>query len=169
MRAICPNDLNHKKFFTTAHIAQEWVVDENGNFLEIATECTDIVAAPDSGNTWTCMECGAEAVVSEVDMTLEQAIDETIADCKKIWFRWVLDERDDEIRAVELLENNLGRKILPIELSDKRTESLLSWVKTVNDAGNSLAYARRTEDSNEVIGKSEDKWQAAKDSDPDDL
>jgi len=64
MKAVCPNDLNHKKFITVAHIAQGWVVDESGNFLEVAKECTETVAAPDPGNSWICKECGAEATVS---------------------------------------------------------------------------------------------------------
>ena len=62
MKAVCPNNKDHKQFVTVAHIAQEWVVDENGNFLEVFNPCTDTVAPPDHGNIWECKTCGAEAI-----------------------------------------------------------------------------------------------------------
>lgn len=65
MKAVCPNNHEHKEFITVAHIAQDWVVDENGNFLEVAEECTETVASPNRENTWVCKICGAEATVAE--------------------------------------------------------------------------------------------------------
>lgn len=65
MKASCPNNKSHSLFVTVAHIAQEWVVDENGNFQEVHNQCTDTVAQPDPGNTWECKECGAEAIVTD--------------------------------------------------------------------------------------------------------
>jgi len=63
MKAICPNNENHKKFNTSAHVIQEWIVDEHGNFLkEIAT--TETTHYPSSDDIWYCIECGAEAKVS---------------------------------------------------------------------------------------------------------
>lgn len=166
MKAVCPNNKEHKRFITVAHIAQDWVVDEYGNFLEVSEDCTETVAFPDSRNTWTCKECGAEATVSDMDMSLEKAIDETITDCKKIWSRWALDERDGKIQTLEILESNFGRKMLPIEISDERTQALLSWVKAVSERGNQLAYAKRVENSQETAGKYEDEWNAAKSTEP---
>lgn len=63
MRATCPNNPEHKRFITVAHISQDWVVDEDGDFLEVHEECLETVASPDPGNTWTCKECGTEAKV----------------------------------------------------------------------------------------------------------
>lgn len=65
MKATCPNNKNHKRFITVAHVSQDWVVDERGNFIEVfdENECLETVAEPDPDNTWTCKECGAEATV----------------------------------------------------------------------------------------------------------
>jgi len=60
---LCPNDPeNHKRFITVAHVSQDWVVDPQGNFLEVADASLETVAGPNYDNTWTCKECGAEAV-----------------------------------------------------------------------------------------------------------
>ena len=63
MKATCPNNKDHKQFVTVVHVTEDWVVDENGNFLEVFGEEGEVVHGPDTGNTWTCLECGAIAVV----------------------------------------------------------------------------------------------------------
>lgn len=63
-RARCPKDPAHKRFVTSAHVVEDWVVDENGDFLEKAGDAIEVAAGPDPGNTWTCHECGAEAEVN---------------------------------------------------------------------------------------------------------
>jgi hypothetical protein len=63
MKAVCPNDPTHNRFITVAHVSQDWVVDEEGNFIEeVATQ--EVVARPDVGNSWTCKVCGVEAKVT---------------------------------------------------------------------------------------------------------
>lgn len=61
---ICPN-CGGKEFITTAHVAQDWKVDENGNFIELVQDATDIIAEPNDDNIWTCASCGSEAVINE--------------------------------------------------------------------------------------------------------
>ena len=63
MNAVCPNDVDHKRFVTVAHITQDWEVDENGDFIRVVAD-GEVVAKPDAGNTWTCVACGEEAEVS---------------------------------------------------------------------------------------------------------
>ena len=63
MKAVCPNNSNHKTFYTVAHVAQDWKVDEYGNFLD-CMETMETVAKPNADNTWQCADCGAEAEVS---------------------------------------------------------------------------------------------------------
>ena len=65
VKAACPNDKEHKLFITTAHVLQEWVVDENANFHSVANECIETVHGPHMENSWTCKICGAEALLSE--------------------------------------------------------------------------------------------------------
>lgn len=64
MRAICPNDENHKEFITSAHIMQDWVVDDSGDFIRVHE---DLVTThkPDPDNEWTCAICKERAVVTK--------------------------------------------------------------------------------------------------------
>ena len=63
--ASCPNNKGHKRFVTTAHVVQDWVVDHHGGFIEeIVT--SEVTHPPCKGNAWTCRTCGAEATVVEV-------------------------------------------------------------------------------------------------------
>jgi len=76
MKAICPNNIEHKQFVTTAHVCQDWVVDENGDFLEEENSCVEVTHGPDADNIWTCKICGAEAVIEKDsgDENIEQVI-----------------------------------------------------------------------------------------------
>ena len=60
MTASCPNNPDHKMFRTVAHVSQDWVVDEHGNFLD-SVGGGEVVAKPHPDNTWTCTMCGAQA------------------------------------------------------------------------------------------------------------
>ena len=59
---ICPK-CGGKQFYTTAHIMQEWLVDENGNFIQTVEDCLEVTADADDENYWCCANCGAEAVI----------------------------------------------------------------------------------------------------------
>jgi hypothetical protein len=67
MKATCPNNKKHKRFITTAHVMQEWVVDEKGNFLEVGDggHNLEVSQDPDPANLWTCAICFAEATVED--------------------------------------------------------------------------------------------------------
>jgi hypothetical protein len=64
MKITCPKDATHDKFYVTAHVAEEWVVNDKGDW-----ECTvesgggDIVHRPDSQDLYTCRDCATEAKV----------------------------------------------------------------------------------------------------------
>lgn len=77
-RRICPVCAG-RRFVTSAHIVQSWVVDECGNFQEVAEDCVEVTHEPDPDNTWTCQNCGAEAVDETVffkktDMDLNDVV-----------------------------------------------------------------------------------------------
>jgi hypothetical protein len=63
MKAICPKDPTHKKFVTIAHVAEDWLVDEHGNWLSTLGS-VETTHKPDPDNDWTCDECGAKATVT---------------------------------------------------------------------------------------------------------
>lgn len=52
----CPKCGNNH-FFVSAHVVQDWKVDENGNFLETINECSEVTHTPDDEDIWTCSNC----------------------------------------------------------------------------------------------------------------
>lgn len=64
LKAVCPKNKRHQRFITVAHVAQDWVVDPDGNWVR-TVETTETVARPHPGNSWTCKACGADAVFQE--------------------------------------------------------------------------------------------------------
>jgi len=65
MKATCP-ECNSKQFVTVAHVTEDWVVNENGEFVEVfGSSDTYVVHGPRAGNIWICYKCGEEAKVEE--------------------------------------------------------------------------------------------------------
>ena len=52
------------EFTVTAHVAQTWKVDADGNFLETISECDQVTHRPDEDDLWTCARCGFDAAGS---------------------------------------------------------------------------------------------------------
>ena len=65
MKATCPNNPDHKEFITVAHVAQDWVVDDEGNFINTWCNATEVVAPPHPDNIWWCKKCNAEAIITQ--------------------------------------------------------------------------------------------------------
>lgn len=63
MKAVCPTDSSHNRFTTTAHVMEEWEVDEDGDWVRTISTL-QVMHGPDVENTWTCVACGSEADVS---------------------------------------------------------------------------------------------------------
>ena len=65
MKVTCPKNPKHKTFITTAHVMQEWIVNEHGEFNRVHRdgECLEVIITPDPEEVWTCYFCGAEAKV----------------------------------------------------------------------------------------------------------
>jgi hypothetical protein len=65
MIARCPKNPEHKRFLTVAHVTEDWLVDEHGDFIEVAPWSeSQVVHEPHPDNIWTCHVCGAQAEVS---------------------------------------------------------------------------------------------------------
>ena len=65
MKATCPVNPEHKTFSTTAHVMQEWKVDDEGHFVECLTECLQITHNPHIDNLWHCCECDNDGVTTQ--------------------------------------------------------------------------------------------------------
>ena len=61
-RYVCPNNCGDK-FYTVAHITQEWEVDGLGNFIEVSIHCLETTHGPNNDNVWVCTKCGVEAII----------------------------------------------------------------------------------------------------------
>ena len=66
LKITCPKSNRHKKFCTTAHVVQEWIVDTTGMFLSVEDECIEVAHEPERGDLFTCKTCGLEAIVEDV-------------------------------------------------------------------------------------------------------
>ena len=63
----CPM-CGNKKFFVTAHVTQDWLVDENGNFIEEIDSCIETTHSPDDMDLWQCDNCFYEACGCEFNV-----------------------------------------------------------------------------------------------------
>lgn len=65
MKITCPKNPEHRQFHVTAHVAEIWLTDENGEWLETMEEAGDVVHQPDREDQWNCAECGEDAEVTD--------------------------------------------------------------------------------------------------------
>ena len=60
-RLVCPKDPKHKKFVGTAHLAEDWILDEHGDWLD-SLEPPQVMNYPDWD--WIhCADCDTQAKV----------------------------------------------------------------------------------------------------------
>lgn len=64
-KRICPTDPGHKRFHTVAHVTEDWLVDEYGNFIEGRHDDCEVLQGPNHYNIWTCAECGCDETKEE--------------------------------------------------------------------------------------------------------
>ena len=57
-KVTCPNDVCHNRFTVSALVAQEWVVDELGDFQSEIKNKAWVTHNPDKESHYTCVECG---------------------------------------------------------------------------------------------------------------
>lgn len=60
-RLVCPKDPSHKEFVGTGHVAEDWLLDEHGEWLD-SFGPTQVTHGPDWD--WIhCADCGTQAKV----------------------------------------------------------------------------------------------------------
>jgi len=64
----CPK-CGAKSFCVTAHVVQEWVVDEYGDFISSNDDCVEVTHFPDDNDIWDCNNCGYSACGREFNKT----------------------------------------------------------------------------------------------------
>lgn len=63
---ICPK-CGGKTFHATAHVTQDWEIDECGNWIKDLDSCGEVTHRPNDDDVWTCANCGEEAVIVHED------------------------------------------------------------------------------------------------------
>ena len=72
LKITCPNNKKHNRFMTTAHVTQDWIVNENGDYVKVLNECVQVDKLPEYGNLFTCIcktkgqICHTQAIVEEI-------------------------------------------------------------------------------------------------------
>lgn len=56
-RLRCPK-CGGKTFGATAHVTQDWELDEFGTFQKSLNDCVEVTHAPDQNDIWDCRKCG---------------------------------------------------------------------------------------------------------------
>lgn len=65
---VCPY-CGCQRFYVTAHVTQDWIVDGNGTFEKCTTDCGEITHKPDDEDLWQCVDCGYDAAGAEFNNT----------------------------------------------------------------------------------------------------
>lgn len=65
MKLVCPKNTNHKIFIATAHVTQDWEVDDTGAFLNCINDCDEVTHNPSSDDIFVCSICGLEAIIKK--------------------------------------------------------------------------------------------------------
>lgn len=71
------------KFLVTAHVTQDWYVDENGEFLETVKECDQVAHYPDDEDIWICAQCDHDGPGTEFNVPEEPEKAAPATDTKK--------------------------------------------------------------------------------------
>ena len=62
MYLVCPKNNRHRKFSTTAKELHDWIVDEEGNFVD-DLGCRDVIGKLGMKDEYECSLYGTKAVV----------------------------------------------------------------------------------------------------------
>lgn len=65
---VCPY-CGCQRFYVTAHVTQDWIVDGNGTFEKCTTDCGEVTHKPDDEDLWQCADCGYDAAGAEFNNT----------------------------------------------------------------------------------------------------
>ena len=66
-RKMCPK-CGSGVFYVTAHVTQDWLVDDNGDFIECVYDCVEVTHHADDDDQWECVKCGHNAPGRDFNM-----------------------------------------------------------------------------------------------------
>ena len=74
---VCPR-CGNLAFSVTAHVAQDWVVNHNGDYIETINQCSQVTHEPDDDDVWQCMKCGYDGAGKEFVINDPERIEEVL-------------------------------------------------------------------------------------------
>lgn len=79
---VCPK-CGGKQFIVSAHVVEDWLVDENGNWIETICSGNEVSHRPDDGDLWVCSWCqysanGRDFEAKSFNVTISYTVNETV-------------------------------------------------------------------------------------------
>lgn len=68
-QSLCCPKCGGTTFLATAHVTQDWKINESGSFIECVTECVEVTHEPNQEDILTCDNCGHSASGEEFVVT----------------------------------------------------------------------------------------------------
>lgn len=65
----CPR-CGSMSFYVSAHVVQDWKVNEHGDFIEVVDECVEVIHQPNDDDIWYCANCYYEAPGEQFNVKL---------------------------------------------------------------------------------------------------
>lgn len=81
MKAICPNNREHKEFISSTLIIEDWKVDSEGNYISTTDRCIALGYNEDEEEVWKCATCGSWAIMRGDIIELYATVLEGQEDC----------------------------------------------------------------------------------------
>lgn len=84
-RLRCPK-CGGKRFNATAHVTQDWELDEFGTFKKSLNDCVEVTHSPDHDDIWDCVKCGFSApgrefITGSTEEKPARLIESRVAEC----------------------------------------------------------------------------------------
>lgn len=123
-RLRCPK-CGGKTFLSTAHVTQDWELNEFGTFQKCLNDCIEVTHEPDQDDIWDCSECGFSGAGSEFITSVQaekgmRLSEERMVEC---------------VYGISLMAQHLIEE-QRIEMGDSREllSSVLAWTKEFETA-----------------------------------
>ncbi len=59
----CPNNCTQEQFCVQVKVVQTWLCNNQGEFIDVAEDVTDVIQHPNAHSGWYCADCGKDAIL----------------------------------------------------------------------------------------------------------
>ena len=83
----CPR-CGGKTFCATAHVTQDWELDDSGTFVRCLNDCIEVTHEPDREDIWDCKTCGYSDAGEKFVTTVGEAARSAFVSASMTSLRW---------------------------------------------------------------------------------